>query len=121
MQTTFYGAVSTMMRKNLKCSHECDGDLIMYVSKFLLGGSPLRPRSNVQSIPGIFQEYSRNYLINQLLLTGRIFNGIFFHTELFVIFLFHFLMEYFRNILQARMHPKYTYTRLCTSVNINVL
>ena len=51
-----------------------------------------RPGSNVQNIPGIFQEYSRNipenYFINQLLLIGRIFNGIFLCMQLFVTFLF---------------------------------
>ena len=36
----------------------------------------------------MFQEYSRNYFINQLLLIGRIFNGIFLHMQLFVMFLF---------------------------------
>ena len=42
----------------------------------------------------IFQEYSwnipKNYFINQLLLMSRIFNGIFFCMQLFVMFLFHF-------------------------------
>ena len=57
--------------------------------------------SNVQDIPGIFQEYSKNYFINQLSLMGKIFNGIFLCTQLFVVFV-PFLMEYFKNILQVR-------------------
>ena len=37
---------------------------------------------------------------------GRIFNGIFLSVQLFVMFLFHFFMEYSRNILHVRPHPK---------------
>ena len=37
---------------------------------------------------------------------GRIFNGIFLHMQLFVMFLFYFFMEYSRNILKVRPHPK---------------
>ena len=47
-------------------------------------------RSNVPDIVGKFQEYSKNYFINKLLLMGRIFNGIFLCMQLFVMFLFHF-------------------------------
>ena len=54
----------------------------------------------------IFQEYSRNYFINQLLLMGRIFNGIFLCVQLFVMFLFDFFKEYSRKILQVRPHLK---------------
>ena len=43
----------------------------------MLGLTVLRAGSNMHDIPGIFQEYSKNYFINQLLLIGRIFNGIF--------------------------------------------
>ena len=52
-------------------------------------------------------EYSRNiYFINQLLLIGWIFNGIFLHKQLFVMILFHFLIEYSGNILQVIPPPK---------------
>ena len=37
----------------------------------------------------ILQEYSRNYFISQLLLKGRIFNGIFLSMQLFFMSLFH--------------------------------
>ena len=50
----------------------------------------LRPGSNMQDIPVIIQEYSKNYFINQLLLLGGIFNDIFLFMQLFVMFLFHF-------------------------------
>ena len=53
----------------------------------------------------IFKEYFRNYFINQLLLVRRIFHGIFVHMQLFVMFLFHFFMEYSRNIWQVRPRP----------------
>ena len=46
----------------------------------------------------IFKEYSRNYFINQLLLMGRIFSGIFLGVQLFVMFLFHFFLKYSWNI-----------------------
>ena len=70
------------------------------------GGLRLRAGSNVQDISGIFQEYSINYFKNQLLLMGRIFDGISIRMQLFVLFLFHFLMEYSKNILQVRPRPK---------------
>ena len=54
----------------------------------------------------IFKEYSRNYFIDQLLLMGRIFLGIFLHMQLFAMFLFHFFTEYSRNIFQVRPHPQ---------------
>ena len=53
----------------------------------------------------IFQEYSRNCFINQLLLMCRKFSGIFVQIQLFVMFLFHFFKECSRNILQVRPHP----------------
>ena len=46
----------------------------------------------------LFQDNSRNYFINQSLLMGRIFDGIFLCMQLFVIFLFHFIVEYPWNI-----------------------
>ena len=42
----------------------------------------------------IFREYSKNYFINHLLLIDRIFHGILLCTQLFVMFLYHFFMEY---------------------------
>ena len=56
----------------------------------------------------IYQEYSRNYFINQLLLMDRIFNGIFLSVQLFVTYLFHFFMEYSKNILHVKPHPNST-------------
>ena len=47
-------------------------------------------RFNVQDIQRIFQEYSKSYFINQLLLIGKILNGIFLCMQLFVMFSFHF-------------------------------
>ena len=84
----------------------------------------LRVQSNLQSILRIFHkqmeqkhnkqphkaehpfEYSDHE--QRLLPIGRISNGIFFRMQLFVMFLFHFFVEYSRNILQVRLHP-YTF------------
>ena len=54
----------------------------------------------------MFKEYSRNYFINQLLLMGRIFSGIFQCVQLFFMFLFHFnFWTIAKNILKVRPHP----------------
>ena len=63
-----------------------------------------------------FQEYSRKYFINQLLLIGRIFNGIYLHMQLFVMFLFLFLEEYSRNMLQVRPRPYRRSNKWCNAI-----
>ena len=67
--------------------------------------STFLPRENLTHRLRIFNEYSRYYFINKLLLMGRILNGIFLRMQLFVMFLFHFFLEYSKNILQVRPHP----------------
>ena len=54
---------------------------------------------------GIFQEYSKNYFINQLSLLGRIFNDIFLFMQRFFMFFVPFLLEYSKNIWQVRPCP----------------
>ena len=52
----------------------------------------------------IFQEYSRYYFISQLLLKGRIFNGIFHYMQQIVMFLFHF-DGIFKEYFAGKLHP----------------
>ena len=95
------GAKTTVSVCQVKKSQVLDNEkLVMTVWPALRAGS------NVQDISGIFQEYTINYFINQLLLMGKILDGIFICMQLFVLFLFHFLMEYYKNILQVRLRPK---------------
>ena len=65
-----------------------------------------------------FLEYSKHYFINQLLLMGRIFNGIFLCMQLFVMFLFIFneiLQDYFAenaNVYYVFCHIHYMLSAL---------
>ena len=60
------------------------------------------PWSNVQNIQGIFQKL----LHKSAAAHGQNISGIFLGVQPFVMFLFHFFLEYSKNMLQVRPHPR---------------
>ena len=65
-------------------------------------GYSMRPGSNVQNIPGIFQKLPHKSAAAH----GQNIRGIFLCMQLFVMILFHCFNEYSRNILQVRPRPE---------------